>query len=164
MSEEKDYVDMIDKNHKTPKVRFIERMKAVEQEHVKNSRPYDARAAIIEYERRIATIQSEASIRGENDPAYIEQLQKKDLSLPEIDLQQFGNPKHFELIGVTEAIESKVLDGVKQDVQVGYNIEYVTKLGTGITVYIQNRDWETKAPKEAQELIAPKVKKLEKQN
>lgn len=122
--------DFIEIGTKTPMDDFFSKVTKMHQKYLKQRKPYCMACARLDFEDKIGEYTKETTRAQEG---FNEKL--KSLELPEIE--QYADSDRFEIVGEQEVIETKLLDGIKQEVLTGKYIRYRCKArGHGISMFI----------------------------
>ena len=97
---------------------FRKKNVAKETEYTKAHKPYCFRCAKIDFEKNVSDAVREKQLNvNEEKEIDVDRIYK-------IDLDTYGAPKRFKLVRTEEVFEDKLIDGIRNSVQTGYNISY----------------------------------------
>ena len=110
---------------KTPYENFRNKVIQKEQEFTKKHKPYCARCAKIDWKDEYEKSIKEASRK------------KGQVTMPEIELAQYGDIARFKLLSTTEAIETIRVNDISKGILIGHHENYMCKTrNCGIAVFV----------------------------
>lgn len=131
---------------------FMASLAAKQQEYQKQYLPFDAYSARIDFEENIRKAYGEMTtvIGSQNQVA-----------MPKVNLEEYADAKRFELLEVLPVMEDKLLDGIRNSVQIGKNFRFKAKIrGNGITIFVPTLDLQ-EAEKRISDLFSKEAKKVD---
>jgi len=115
------------------------RAKSIEKEQdcTMRHKPYCSRCAKLDFEDKVSNTMKEL-VRNNSGKA----LTKEDIDkIYKVDLNIYADPERFQVLRTVPVKADKLLDGIRNSVLVGKNIDYkCKKRGCNITVFIPKED------------------------
>jgi hypothetical protein len=110
---------------------FLARLTEKRTEYQKAYKPYDAYSARLDFEEKIRKIAYDASTVI--DKEKIERIITFD------NLDKYGEESRFELIGIKDVVEDKLLDGIRQPTKIGKYFKFKAKpRGNVYSMFVPN--------------------------
>jgi len=117
---------------KTEREKFIAKLRELESQYTKEHKPFSYRAAKYIFEEQQDALFKK---KGRFVADKVENV-KIDL-----DLNKFGDIKRFNVLSKKDAIENKLIDGIRTAVKVGEYVEYQDKeFGNKVIVFEPNNN------------------------
>lgn len=135
-------VDLMSRKRSLDK-RYRDALRKVEAEHTENHTPFCYRGALLDFQDAYAQIERDKNrglLRGFKAEEW---LQKQIDKIP-----SYADPKLFELRRETIAKESKVMDGSRVMVEIGYHLWfYCERYDSKVTVFVPMDEYKKRKAK-----------------
>ena len=140
--ERRNYVDIMKPAYD---IEFIKLLRAKEKEYAKAMKPWCRRCARVDFDDAVTRLKLDIQ-RQRGMGVKVESVM--DIG----NFDKYGSEKRFELILESEAYDKVVIAGRRENVLVGYHVEYKCNIrGCNFSVYMPQEDykkWKSKGNKE----------------
>lgn len=132
VDEKREFIELTNAGSKDIIDMFMEQLASVRTKYLKSFSPYDAYSCRIDFEEAVKRAYGDVATAVGRD---------KQVKLPRINFEDYGKSENFDLVEVLPVVEDKLLDGIRNSVQVGKNFIFrAKKRGNSITIYVPNID------------------------
>jgi len=115
----------------TPKERFLKALSEAEVKFTRNHKPFDGQCAKLDFADRIEKVEKES----ERKFGFVRESDVRNMKFDK--LEEYGDPKRFELVGDDEEIEIQNVNNTRTGVTTGHTMKYkCTERGHGCSVFI----------------------------
>lgn len=118
---------------------FNEALAKKVQEYAKKFMPFDEHCARLDFADKI----EKASRESQRVHGFVRQDMK--VNIDDINFDKYADPKRFELVEDQEALQDKVIEGVRTQVIMGHTLSYRCKeRGHGLAVWVSNDEYKSR--------------------